>query len=253
MPTKWRAVSGLPPLGQREVQIWRADLAELPGDLDIYVQKLSPLEAQRAARHKAGQVRMQFAAARACLRVLLGNLLDLPASEVPLILSASGKPELSPDCGHTLFFNLAHSRETVLIALCRESPVGVDLEYLDRQTNALDIASNYFTPREFRQIQETGEPSARQQAFFRCWTRKEAVVKADGRGLSIPLNSLEVPVLDRAASTPVRIVASGSAPDPETWFVTDLAMGDAIAGAFAAGSKGLETSTFVFPCESLPR
>lgn len=250
MPNDWKAVTELPPLGDGEVQIWRADVTGMAGDPDVYLHHLSPDEVERAARYKAGQVRVQFVAARACLRVLLGKLLGLVPREVPIILTAYGKPELPPECGERLFFNVAHSRETVLIALCREGLVGVDLEYLDRRTDALDIAGNYFTIEEFRQIEGAGDPAERQRAFFRCWTRKEAVVKADGRGLSIPLGSIAVPVLESAASTPV-IAGEGAGSEQATWFVTDLAMGDGIAGAFAAGRRGLSPRSFAFPLEVL--
>jgi len=251
MPNEWQAVRELPPLGDGEVQIWRADVTGMAGDPDIYIHHLSPDEVERAARYKAGQVRVQFVAARACLRVLLGRLMHLRPSEVPIAPTAYGKPELPPECGERLFFNVAHSRETVLIALCREGRVGVDLEYLDRRTDALDIAGNYFTTEEFRQIEGAGGAAERQRAFFRCWTRKEAVVKADGRGLSIPLSSIAVPVLESAAATPVVIAGDGAGSEQATWFVTDLAMGDGIAGAFAAGRRGLSPRSFAFPLEVL--
>jgi len=195
---------------------------------------------------------MQFVMARACLRVLLGNLLGLPENEVPITLSAYRKPELSPTNDDTLFFNIAHSRETVLIALCRESRVGIDLEYLDRKTDVLEIARNSFHPNEVTQIEQIADPVAQQAAFFRCWTRKEAVIKADGRGLSLSLSSFQVPVIDPATSAPVPI-SDGEDGTPQTWGVSDISLGEEIAGAFAVGLPGLLPRTFRFPLQLLSR
>jgi 4'-phosphopantetheinyl transferase len=166
-------------------------------------------------------------------------------NDVPITLNAHGKPEIA-SASDALFFNVAHSRETILIALGREGRVGVDIEYLDRETDALEIARNSFTPNEFRLIEQAGDPADQRRAFFRCWTRKEAVMKADGRGLSIPLSAIEVPVADQAVSTPVRIAESGLG-GSELWFVTDLALGDGIAGALAVSLPKLRLRAYGLP------
>lgn len=251
MSDEWQAVSELPPLGSGELQIWRTDLGDAAAGPDLYLQNLSPAERARAARHRAGSVRMRFVAARACLRVLLGNLMDLQPCDVPITLSAYGKPELPPEDQGPIFFSIAHSRETVLIALCREGRVGVDLEYLDRQTDAVEIARRSFHQNEFHEIEAIEDPAARQAAFFRCWTRKEAVIKADGRGLSLALDSFQVPVLGAPVPAPVLIAGVGEAP-PQTWFVSDIALGPEIAGAFAAGLPGLDRRSFRLALETLP-
>jgi 4'-phosphopantetheinyl transferase len=244
MPSEWQSVATLPQLESDELQLWRINLSDAVGDHYTYRQHLSSTELERAERLRAGQVRMQFVTARASLRVLLGNLLNLPPNLVPITLSAYGKPETPPANKLPLFFNIAHSRETILIALCRSSSVGVDLEYLDRETDILGIARDSFTAAEFRQIAATTDLTARRMAFFQCWTRKEAVIKADGRGLSLPLNSVEVPVGAPVTSTPILI---GDPETPKTWFVTDIPLGAEIAGAFAVALPGLVPRTLSFP------
>jgi 4'-phosphopantetheinyl transferase len=255
MPNDWQTVSELPPLDYGELHIWRLDLGDAAGqaDIDTYTQNLSPAEVERAGRCRAGTVRQQFVAARACVRVLLGNLLGLHPSRVPLALSAFGKPEIPQANAGPLFFNLAHSRDTVLIVLCRANRVGIDLEYLDRKIDALEIARHSFHPDELLQIEQIADPAARQRAFFRCWTRKEAVLKADGRGLSLALSSFQVPVLDAAESSAVLIAGGDGLPAPQTWFVSDLALHEGIAAAFAAGVPGLIFRTFSFPLNALAK
>jgi len=253
------SVAPLPPLEAGEVQIWRIDLAEIAESkeiLGIYKGHLSQEEFDRAERFRASQVRIQFVVARACLRVLLGNILGLTPKEVPITLTAYGKPEVAPVNGQPVFFSVAHSRETILIALCLDSPAGIDLEYLDRETDIVEVARASFTAAECRQIEELTGAGQRQRAFFQCWTRKEAVVKADGRGLSLALNSFEVPVREAAQSVPVSVVEREGGAGvrhgsdtwfSETWFVSDLAVGEAIAAAIAVGVTPLRLTTRLFP------
>lgn len=251
MADGWQSVALLPVLEAGELQVWRINLAEATESEDIYQRHLSEEERNRADRLRAGQVRMQFLVARTCLRVLLGNILGLPAGRVPITLSAYGKPETAALDGKPIWFNVAHSRETILIAICREGRVGIDLEYLDRETDVLEVARNSLTGSEFGEIEKTRDPVLRRCRFFRCWTRKEAVVKADGRGLSLPLDSFEVPAMAPARWTPVQLPGglgyTQPAKRPRTLFVSDLALGEGVAGAFAVETDGLRLRTFELP------
>lgn len=252
MRDDWQSVTALPPLERDELQLWRVRLGEVPGEGDLFKSHLSAAELERAERMRAGQVRLQFVVARACLRVLLGNLLGLVPARVPIVLSAYGKPETPERDGHRLFFNVAHSRDTILIALSRDGGVGIDVENLDRAADLLGVARKAFTVSEFQQIESVQDPHGRRPAFFRCWTRKEAVLKADGRGLSLPMDSFTVPVIERAASTPVVVQESGTEDRPTyrpTWFVTDIALGEEVAGAFAVGRPQCAARSFQFPLD----
>jgi len=241
-PSDWQLVTTLPPLPPGELQLWRIDLPAEPTPCE---HLLASDELLRAERLRVPNVRQQFTVARAALRTLLGINLELPPREVPIALSPYGKPEIP---GNPLHFNLAHSRSTILVALCRDSAVGVDLEFLDRATDHLEVARTSFTPSESRQIAQLPTLDAQRRAFFDCWTRKEAVVKADGRGLSLPLTAFEVPVLAPADRTPVVLAESSRLPGaPSTWFVTGLSLtgphGEGIAAAFAAASPDLRLAT----------
>ena len=248
MPSDWHSVTALPPLEPNELQLWRINLSEATEDEGAYRKHLSPTELARADRLRAGQVRLQFLVARSALRVLLSNLFNLPPTQVPITLNPYGKPETPPLNGLQVFFNCAHSRETILIGLCRTSEIGLDVEYLDRSADSLEIARNSFAPNEFRAIELSANPAERQRLFFHCWTRKEAVIKADGRGLSIPLSTLEVPVASAANSTPVLVQENTVV---RTWFVSDISLGDELAAAFATSVPELTPHTFTFPTHLL--
>ena len=252
MPTGWQVVTELPSLASDELQLWQVRLCDAPTDPHLYRKHLSGSELERADRLRTSTLRLEFTAARAALRVLLGNLLRLAPGLVPLTLSPYGKPETVSIDGLPLFFNVAHSRETILIILCRSSPVGIDVEYLDRSADVLEIARTSFAPREADGIMRIGDALKQQHAFFRCWTRKEAVIKADGRGLSIPLKAVEVPISGPAVSAAVSIKEEpGQEADSRPWFVTDIALGEEIAAAFAVRMPKLTPTTFNFPVSLL--
>ncbi len=239
MNSTWKSVVTLPPLGPNELQVWKVTLPAILKPDDRYTRHLSADELNRATRLRPGQVRLQFVVARTCLRILVGNILGLAPKDVPITLSPYGKPQTP-----ALHFNVAHSRDTILIALSCGSRVGVDLEYLDRDTEISDIARTSFTEHECRAI-ETGGPAHRRRAFFNCWTRKEAVIKADGRGLSVPLNSFEVSVCTNAQFSPVHLVDGG------TWFVSDVSVGEEIAAAVAIELPDLQRHQFSFPMTAI--
>jgi 4'-phosphopantetheinyl transferase len=243
MHDDWQPTGVLSPLDAESLQLWRIDLDDFPGLMDDYLKNLSPEELVRASRIRAGHVKAQFVIARACLRLLIGVNLSLDPRDVPIELGRYGKPETPPLNGRSLFFNLAHSRSTIVIALSRTGSIGVDLEYIDRKTDMMEVAANLFSPEEHAQFATIMEEHQRRLAFFRCWTRKEAVAKADGRGLSLPFTSFQVPILDTARAAPV-CIEDGSA---ATYFISDLLQGETAVGAFAVASTPSRTEMFHFP------
>jgi 4'-phosphopantetheinyl transferase len=147
---------------------------------------LSTEEVARAKSFVVERPRRNYLASRAALRSLLGRYLGKPPSEVTILIDVSGKPRLADG---DLRFNLAHSGELALIAFTRDCEIGVDLELVRPIERALEIAARNFHPAELAAIRDA---SAEELAatFFRCWTRKEAVLKAVGLGLIHPLDEL---------------------------------------------------------------
>jgi 4'-phosphopantetheinyl transferase len=248
MSIDWRSTPYLPPLGADEVQVWRVELADAVGLLSAYAPLLTTRERDRAARLRSGQPREQFLIGRACLRILLGNALEVDRHQVPIQTGPHGKPETPVIRGRSISFNVAHSHGTILIALRRQGAVGVDVEHINQATEIMDIAQSSFTAAETAKLASCADEEQRRQAFYRCWTQKEAVVKADGRGLSMPLSSFEVPV-DPANSAPVA-VRDPSSSSGTLYLVSDLALGDGIAGAIALDSQDCHLSMLTFPLMS---
>jgi 4'-phosphopantetheinyl transferase len=137
--------------------------------------------------------RRRFVAARAALRLILGTHLSTAPESIRFVYSRLGKPSLDPSVHDTdLRFNVAHSGELAVIAVTRGCEIGVDIEQLRTIQHDADIADRWFHASEAAAFHR--EPTtSRQTLFFRCWTRKEAIVKAIGVGLQFPLAALRVP------------------------------------------------------------
>ena len=245
---EWKSADELPPLEEDEVQVWRLELSDDPGLLSLCTQYLTAEEKARAERKRAVRGREQFAVARACLRILLGNAFGVEPLHVPLVENPYGKPEASIP-GYRLSFNVTHSRGTILIALCKEGAVGIDAEHIDPSTDVMEIAQSTFSSKELQIIKSLVSPEARRLAFYRCWTQKEAVIKADGRGLSLSLSCFDVPVfLARPGAVQV---SEMSGEVGKRYFLNDIALGCDVVGAIATDSPDCRMNWLYFPLSVL--
>jgi 4'-phosphopantetheinyl transferase len=239
----WKSVASLPPLEREAFQVWRLELTDDNSLLPICLPLLTAEEQIQAERRRAGRVREEFAAGRACLRILLSNIFAVEPCDVPLIVGPYGKPTASVD-GRSLSFNVTHSRGVILIALSENGDVGIDVERVDPAIDVMEVARSAFGPHELRLLEAIRSPEERRLAFYRCWTQKEAIIKADGRGLSLPLSCFEVPV-SPAWLTPVQI----HEPDQpkKLYLLSEIALeGDAI-GAIATDSHNCRMTWLNFP------
>jgi len=179
---------------------------------------LAPEERERASQHRVPSHRTQFIAARALLRELLARVLGCDPAEVPLRVGASGKPELAEQGGARVRFSLAHSKGMALYGVMLDHDVGVDLEHVDDAVECEEIAARSFAPGEQRALSALPH-GARRAAFFDCWTRKEAVVKASGEGLRRPLSSFVVSV---EADCAVMLSCAPELGTPGSWFLSPV-------------------------------
>lgn len=167
-------------LNREEVHLWRAALDVSAERLRALAETLSPDERARAARFHFPQDQRRFTAARGALRWVLGRYLESEPGRLRFSYGRYGKPFL--DGQPELQFNLSHCRELAVYAVCLGRPVGVDLECLSQCLDFEGIANRFFTPQE-RQVLAAAPAGQRASAFFRCWTRREAYLKARGEGL----------------------------------------------------------------------
>jgi 4'-phosphopantetheinyl transferase len=180
-------------LSQDELHIWRASLAPPPADLGALYEVLDREERLRAERYVFARHRERFIVARGVLRNILSLYLSLSPSEILFEQNAYGKPSLKTGAtaGTHLHFNVSHSEDLALYAFAADAEVGVDVESIRPDFATERIAERFFSPAEVRALKEL-PAHLKAQAFFNCWTRKEAYIKALGKGLSHPLESFTV-------------------------------------------------------------
>ena len=193
-----RSPSWAPPpinltLCEDEVHVWRACLDHPGVDRKFLWQVLADNEQARANRFYFPIDRERFVVARGLLRIILSKYLGLGPEQLRFNYNEQGKPFLAKEHAQarSLSFNLSHSHGVALYAITCKREIGVDLEYIKPGFAEAEIIGQIFSPRELLQFKAL-PAGIRQQAFFNCWTRKEAFVKATGIGLSLAPNQFEV-------------------------------------------------------------
>ncbi len=189
-------------LTKRDVHLWRVSLGQSESILRQLQMLLAADERARADRFHFELDRHRFIVGRGALRTILSGYLGIAPHQVRIRSTPHGKPMLAtfPD-RDDLQFNLSHSRELAVCAIARHQ-IGVDLEYVRPVPDAEEIAERYFSEREnavFRAL----SAAEKREAFFNCWTRKEAFIKALGDGLTYPLDRFEVSL---ALGEPARLI-----------------------------------------------
>src|SRR5262245_57154471 len=180
-----------PPLRQDEAHVWRTTLENLGSREQRWDHFLSPEEHQRASRFRFPRDRQRFVTGRAWLRMLLGSYLNLAPQSLSFSYTEHGKPSLNGQYAmRNLLFNISHSHQAVLFGLTIGHAIGVDVERVRYDFEVASIAKRFFSSVEQKAF--FSFPSTQQhRAFFDCWTRKEAYVKAVGEGLSHPLHQFD--------------------------------------------------------------
>ncbi len=187
----------------RWVEIWIVPYRGAAEPLPLLWQLLSHDELEAANRFHFDRLRDFYIFCRGTLRRILSSYLDLPAREIKFLYGPRGKPYLNLT-GPSLEFNASHSGSLFACAISNVGPIGFDIEEIRPLSDALSIGKNFFSPAECQRLTAIPEPE-RIHAFFQCWTRKEAVIKATGEGVSRPLDSFEVAFGPHVAPNLLRI------------------------------------------------
>ena len=225
-----------------EVHTWCASLDVWPEISARLYATLMPDERTRSARFRFERDQQRFIVARGVLRDLLGRYLHTEPGRIRFVYNAFGKPGVSPEFDNRLAFNLSHSAGLALIAIARASKVGVDVEYIRERSDYADITRHFFSAAEVEYL--IALPShLYAEAFFSCWTKKEAYLKARGQGLAIPLNSFSVPLPNNGGLTAVdSYVPSKDRIPGNGWSLYTLRPAPGFAGALAIEGGGWRLS-----------
>jgi 4'-phosphopantetheinyl transferase len=231
-----------------DVHLWLLSLDEPPWPPGLLLDSLSADERERAQHFRFAADRRRFEMGRGLLRQLLGVYAGSEPAALSFLYAARGKPSLAsrPGC-EPIYFNLSHSGGWALLALSRAHVVGVDLEFLRDINEMHAIAGQNFASSEVRAL--LGLPGAlRMDAFFACWTRKEALVKAIGDGLAMPLERFEVSV-DPRLPAQLRAI-DGSAAAAEQWTLHGLRPLAGAWGALAVRGRSVMCKLLKHPCHA---
>ena len=188
LPPEWHTVDS--PIGVSElvVDVWDAEL-DLPTDeVESLERLLSRTERDRASRFRFEHHRRRFIAARGRLRQLTGCYVNASPETIVIETRESGKPFTRGR--QSIEFNIAHCDNRAVLAFATR-PIGVDLERIRPLSDLLPLAARFFAPGEYGLLRQLSGASL-EETFFRCWTLKEAYLKACGDGLAVPLSAFEV-------------------------------------------------------------
>ena len=230
------------PLPENRIELWSIDLAGPVERVERLARVLSEDERRRAERFRFDVHRHRFIVGRAAMHELLGSYLDRPPESLHFHYGHRGKPDLP--AAPWLHFNLSNSADLALLGVTRVAPLGVDVEQLRPMSDLLEIARRFFARPEVDRL--LGLPPERHvDGFFRCWTRKEAYLKAVGEGLAIPLDRFEVTLEPEA---PARFLAfDDPAETVEAWSLHHLEPAPGFFGAVALRGDAAELTLDRWP------
>jgi len=216
-------------LRDREVHLWAVRFEASGEHFERCRQWLEPSERERASRFHFERHARAYILGRGALRALIGAYLHLPPEAIRFRYGEKGKPALDLPAG-ALEFNFSNSGPFGLYAFTPGCELGVDVEELRPVPEIEDIAARFFAREEIADLMSLPD-FERPAAFFRCWTRKEAYIKAVGDGLSVPLDSFRVTLLP---GEPARMThLNGSEASARAWTLDDVSPTKEHAGALA--------------------
>jgi len=215
-----------------EIHVWRQKLNSEFAGVELFGRTLSADELQRAGRFRFDAGRNEYIVACGTLRVLLGAYLNIPPRQLLFTYSKYGRPSLVNDSpASDINFNVSHSGGVALFAFVRGRRIGIDVECVRRDFETSEIAERFFSTAERAALRDLPQEQ-RHEAFFRCWTRKEAYIKALGEGLSHPLDQFDVSL---APEVPAILLATRpDAQEVRRWKLWDIEVPGDYAAALAA-------------------
>ncbi len=180
-------------LPENEIHLWLCKFEHLKSSVKFLNGILSSDQKKKASKFVFEKDRISYIISNGLLRKLLASYTGISMMNIKFIYNDFGKPLLINN--NNIKFNLSHSNEYCLIGINRNDNIGVDIEWINKNIAIDDIAGNYFSNNEINKFNSV-KPNHKITSFYKIWTRKEAFIKAVGKGLSIPLNSFDVDLDD---------------------------------------------------------
>jgi 4'-phosphopantetheinyl transferase len=220
-------------------------LDQTPSQIQRFLNNLAADEQARAERFYFERDREHFIVARGVLRAILAGYLNRVPECLSFCYSSHGKPALAGESDEdAIRFSVSHSHGVALYAVTRGREVGIDLEHIRSDLAVAEIAERFFSRREVEMLRTLPTEDQR-QAFFRCWTRKEAYIKARGEGLSLPLDQFDVSL---APGEPAAVLGTQRDPsEASRWSLQELTPGPGYVAALAVEGHGWRLACWQWP------
>jgi 4'-phosphopantetheinyl transferase len=219
-------------LSDDSISIWRVELEIPESEIEVAAEILSSDEQKRATGFHRVSDRKHFIVARAALRLILARYLNVDPRQISFDYNAFGKPRLMDGAHYAdLRFSLAHCSGVALYAFAIGREIGVDLEFIEPDFATIGLARSVFAPEEMAALSALSKEDF-VAGFYRCWTRKEAYVKAKGLGLSLPLKSFVVSVAP-PNETSLLVADRNEIGEQTRWTLMDVNVGDSFAASLA--------------------
>jgi 4'-phosphopantetheinyl transferase len=236
----WQSATQRPVLTGAAVHVWRVSLNQETSTMRALFATLTPDECERASKFHFQKDREHFIVARGVLRDILAGYLDTSPARIRFSYNQYGKPALAQAGGtEDLRFNVSHAHEVALYGFARGRDIGLDIEFVREDFASLEIAERFFSTDEVSILRTL--PTAQQTvAFFNCWTRKEAFIKALGEGLSHPLDRFSVSFVP---GEPAALLSTADdRHEAARWSLVELTPGGGYAAALALEGPAPEIS-----------
>ena len=234
----WPLAPEDPSMFAAQANVWLAELEQPADTIQRLAGELASDELLRAQRFYFERDRRRFIVARGVLRAILSAYLPVTPAQLSFTYGPQGKPALAAPFNDTgLRFNVSHSHELALYAVIRAREIGVDIEWMRPLDDAENLAAHFFSVREQMALRSLPE-HLKHQGFYNCWTRKEAFIKAVGKGLAQPLDEFDVSL---TPGEPAQLLANlGQTNEAKYWSLLALRPPTGYAAALAVEGTGLQ-------------
>jgi 4'-phosphopantetheinyl transferase len=220
-------------LSENDIHVWRVSISGYLSQIAEFREILSDDEITRADRFYFEKDRNSFTVSRAMLRIILGGYLNIDPGKLIFKYNQYGKPYFADN---NISFNLSHSGDFALYAVSDGIQLGIDVEFMRDKVSYKEICARFFSVNEVKALCDLPEHQHK-EAFFNGWTRKEAYIKAKGKGLAIPLNQFDVSLVP---GEPAMLLESRDEPGAKDKFTMyELFPGDGYKGALIARGENL--------------
>ena len=247
--TSWSLPVPALELPRGAVHVWRTGTEVSASRLALLAALLAPDEHARAGRFLYEEDRRQYTVARGVLRSILACYLEVEPAAIEFRYGAHGKPSLAQSPGgRDVRFNLSHSYGWALHAFAVGREVGVDVERIRPETDIMGVARHSFSPVEVEALTSLPE-GQRREAFFNCWTRKEAFIKAHGEGIALGLSRFDVTLRPGEPAALLRF-EDGPA-EAARWSMRALDAGEGYKAALAVEGEGWDLKCWQYPDDGL--